>query len=115
MRITLEEVREVALLARLALDEAEAVRLRDELEAILGAVETVRAVDVEGAPPTTHAVPMDCPLREDVPGLELTQEEALQNAPRREETYFAVPRIVVEAGAEAASGGGGARMTEEPL
>jgi aspartyl-tRNA(Asn)/glutamyl-tRNA(Gln) amidotransferase subunit C len=98
MKISLEEVREVAVLARLQLSDAEAETLRTELENILTYIDKVRAVDVEGVPPTTHAVPMDCPLRVDSVGTQLSQDAALANAPRREESYFAVPKIVADAG-----------------
>ena len=101
MRISLEEVHEVATLARLALSDPEAEKLRGELEAILQYVEKVRAVDVEGVPATTHAVPMDCPLRKDEIVAGLSQDQALANAPRRAESYFAVPKIVADAAAAA--------------
>jgi aspartyl-tRNA(Asn)/glutamyl-tRNA(Gln) amidotransferase subunit C len=53
------EVDELATLARLALTEAEAERLRDELGAILAHVAALAEVDVDGVAPMTHAVPMD--------------------------------------------------------
>jgi aspartyl-tRNA(Asn)/glutamyl-tRNA(Gln) amidotransferase subunit C len=46
----------------------------------------------------THAVPFDCPLRQDEPKPSLSVEEALQNAPRRRDAFFEVPRIVPGAG-----------------
>jgi Asp-tRNA(Asn)/Glu-tRNA(Gln) amidotransferase C subunit len=46
----------------------------------------------------THAVPFDCPLRVDQVAVSLPIEEALQNAPRREASFFQVPRIVPSAG-----------------
>jgi len=44
-------------------------------------------------------VPFDCPLRPDVVGLSLSVDEALANAPRREASFFQVPRIVTKGGA----------------
>ena len=61
MRISLDEVRETALLARLDLQPAELERLQGEHDAILGYMETLSKLDVTGVEPTTHAVPMDAP------------------------------------------------------
>jgi aspartyl-tRNA(Asn)/glutamyl-tRNA(Gln) amidotransferase subunit C len=93
-RINSQEVREIAALARLRLEEAEITRLTHELDGILGYIETVKGVDTASVLPMTHAVPFDCPMRPDEPGQSLTLDEALQNAPRRRENMFEVPRIV---------------------
>ena len=93
-RINPEEVREIAALARLRLDEDEVARLTVELDGILGYIETVKGLDTESVEPMTHAVPFDCPMRPDEPGRSLTIDEALGNAPRRRESFFEVPRIV---------------------
>jgi aspartyl-tRNA(Asn)/glutamyl-tRNA(Gln) amidotransferase subunit C len=93
-RINSEEVREIAALARLRLEDAEVERLTHELDGILGYIETVKNLDTRDAEPMTHAVPFDCPMRPDEVGQSLTVEEALQNAPRRREGFFEVPRIV---------------------
>ena len=44
--------------------------------------------------PTTHAVPLDCPLREDQLGPQLDVEAALSDAPRRQGELFEVPKII---------------------
>ena len=93
-RINSEEVREIAALARLRLDEAEIERMTHELDGILGYIETVKNLPTADVEPMTHAVPFDCPMREDVAGQSLTVDEALQNAPRRRDGSFEVPRIV---------------------
>ena len=93
-RINSEEVRELAALARLRLDEAEIDRMTHELDGILGYIETVKNLPTADVEPMTHAVPFDCPMREDVSGQSLTVEEALQNAPRRRDGSFEVPRIL---------------------
>jgi aspartyl-tRNA(Asn)/glutamyl-tRNA(Gln) amidotransferase subunit C len=93
-RINSEEVREIAALARLRLDETEVARLTHELDGILGYIDTVRSLDTGAVLPMTHAVPFDCPMRPDEPGPSLSTEEALRNAPRRRENVFEVPRIV---------------------
>lgn len=102
-RIQPDEVREIATLARLRLDEAEVERMVQELDGILGYIETIQQLDVGDATPMTHAVPFDCPTRQDAVTATLTVDEALRNAPRREASFFQVPRMVPASGA----GGGG--------
>lgn len=98
-RIRPEEVREIAILARLALTDQEVARMTQDLDAILGHVEALRELDTAATEPMTHAVPFDCPLRPDQVEAPLSVEQALQNAPRREQSFFKVPRIVPAAGA----------------
>jgi aspartyl-tRNA(Asn)/glutamyl-tRNA(Gln) amidotransferase subunit C len=93
-RLEANEVEEIAVLARLALSAAEIERLRGELGAILTYVEQLRGLDTTGVEPMTHAVPMACPLREDVAGPSLPVEEALGQAPARDEDFFEVPHIL---------------------
>ena len=92
--ISKAEVEEIALLARLRLDDAEVERLRGELTAILGYAEKLQSLDTEGVEPMTHAVPLDCPLRPDEVGPSLPADEALAEAPQRVDDFFAVPRII---------------------
>ena len=94
MKISDEEIRNTALMARLALSDDELLRLGRELDAILGYMETLKQVDVSGVEPTTHAVPLSCPLRADQLGPQLTVEEALSDAPSREGAFFEVPKII---------------------
>ncbi len=65
-----------------------------DLDAILGYVAALKDLDTSAVEPMTHAVPFDCPLRVDEVAASLPIEEALQNAPRREASFFQVPRIV---------------------
>jgi aspartyl-tRNA(Asn)/glutamyl-tRNA(Gln) amidotransferase subunit C len=92
--ISKAEVEEIALLARLRLDDAEVERLRGELTAILGYAERLQALDTDGVEPMTHAVPLDCPLRPDAVAPSLPADAALADAPQRIEDFFAVPRII---------------------
>lgn len=101
-RIGPDEVREIAALARLALSDGEVQRMAQDLDAILGYIDQVKELDTGDAEPMTHAVPFDCPLRDDVVVPSLPVAEILANAPRREASFFQVPRIVPGAG-----GGGG--------
>ena len=93
-RITLSEVRHVAGLARLAVTDEEAERLRGELDGILDYMAELDAIDLEGVEPTFHAVPIDAPLREDVVEPSLATDEALAQAPRAVDSAFALPRVI---------------------
>ena len=93
-RIQPDEVRTIATLARLRLSPEEIERMTHELDAILDYIDIVKNLDTETTEPMTHAVPFDCPLRPDEPKPSLSVEEALQNAPRRHDAFFEVPRIV---------------------
>jgi len=94
MKISPAEVLETATLARLALSEEELARLGGELDAILGYMATLEQLDVSAVEPTTHAVPLDCPLRADEVGPQLGADAALADAPRRHGPYFEVPKII---------------------
>lgn len=93
-RITLEEVHRVARLAQLTLEDDEAEALRGDLDAILGYVAQLEALDLEGVEPTTHAVPLALPLRADEVVKTLTRQEVLANAPEQAQGMFRVPRVV---------------------
>lgn len=94
MKLSVEQVRHVARLARLALTPEEEARLQGQLSAILDAVEQLSAVDTTGVPPTTFAVPTAAHARPDVPRDELPVERALANAPQVVGTAFAIPRVI---------------------
>jgi len=104
-RITADEVRELALLARLRLSDQELTAMTDNLGAILEYVDALRALDTTSVEPMTHAVPFDCPTREDLVQPSLSPDEALANAPRRDGSFFQVPRIVPGPGADSEGGG----------
>jgi aspartyl-tRNA(Asn)/glutamyl-tRNA(Gln) amidotransferase subunit C len=103
-RITAEEVRELALLARLRLSDPEVTAMTDNLGAILEYVDALRALDIAAVEPMTHAVPFDCPTREDEVKPSLSPDEALANAPRRDGSFFQVPRIVPGPGTDGEGG-----------
>ena len=94
MSISEEEVRHVALLARLGLTDDEVPRLRDELSNILEQVDKIGELDLEGVEPMAHAVDLTNVTRPDENRPSLTQEEALLNAPESRDGAFVIPRIV---------------------
>lgn len=97
--LTRDDVEQIALLARLALDDDEVERLRGELTAILGHMDVLAEVDTTGVEPMTHAVPMDLRLRPDDVGASLPAEVALSGAPDSAGDLFNVPHIIDRSGA----------------
>ena len=87
----------MARLARLRFSEEETEEMAGELSAILDHVDLLASVDTEGVEPTTHVVELLNVLRDDVPGAELTVEQALANAPESEDGAFRVPSPQAEA------------------
>ena len=88
------EVDEIALLARLHLEEGERQAMQDELGAILEHFAVLASVDTADIAPLTHAVPMNLPLREDDVMPSLPVDEALRGAPRRDGDFIVVPAIL---------------------
>jgi aspartyl-tRNA(Asn)/glutamyl-tRNA(Gln) amidotransferase subunit C len=94
MAITESDVRHVAMLARLALTDEQVETLTEELGTVLGHIDTLQRLELDGVQPTAHPLAMTNSTRADVvvPGLE--QAEALRNAPESDGTAFVVPAIV---------------------
>ncbi|HEV8672608.1 MAG TPA: Asp-tRNA(Asn)/Glu-tRNA(Gln) amidotransferase subunit GatC [Methylomirabilota bacterium] len=94
--ISLAQVEHVARLARLDLSPAEKQRMRSQLDAILGYVAKLRAVDTTGVPPTAHVLPLVNVMREDEVRPSYPAEAMLANAPEPEGELFRVPKILEE-------------------
>lgn len=94
MSISLDEVRHVARLARLDLDEAEIMSLQGELNSLLGHFADIQAIESSEIEPKSHAVVLQNVWAEDVPRLGLPREAALKNAPLSRAGLFVVPQII---------------------
>ncbi|MFT8319615.1 MAG: Asp-tRNA(Asn)/Glu-tRNA(Gln) amidotransferase subunit GatC [Bacillus sp. (in: firmicutes)] len=93
-RITIEEVKHVANLARLAITEEEATKFQKQLDAIISFAEELNEIDTEGIEPTSHVLDMKNVLREDKSTKGLPVEEVLRNAPDHQEGQIKVPSIM---------------------
>lgn len=91
--ITTDDVKHVAKLARLELNEEETIQYTKQLGDILKYVEQMNEVDTTGIEPMPHAVPVYNVMREDVVKYENTKEEMMKNAPYEEDGFFRVPKI----------------------
>ncbi|MDQ0326492.1 aspartyl-tRNA(Asn)/glutamyl-tRNA(Gln) amidotransferase subunit C [Rhodopseudomonas julia] len=94
MSVDLSTVKRVAHLARIKVTEEEAEGLRGELNTILGFVEQLQEVDVEGVEPMTSVAAMTLKMRTDeiTDGAKAT--DIVANAPLSEDNFFLVPKVV---------------------
>ncbi|WKB36361.1 Asp-tRNA(Asn)/Glu-tRNA(Gln) amidotransferase subunit GatC [Terrilactibacillus sp. S3-3] len=93
-RITEEEVKYVAHLARLTFTDEEIKTFTTQLDDIIGFAEQLNELDTEGIEPTTHVLDMYNVMRDDVVEPSLPREEALKNAPVQEDGQVKVPQIM---------------------
>ena len=94
MSIDLETAARVAKLARIRVDEDDLPALAGEFNTILGFIEQLQEVDVEGVEPMTSVTPMRLKRREDKVTDGHQQKKVLSNAPDAREGFFAVPKVV---------------------
>lgn len=94
MSVDISTVKRVAHLARIAVSEDEAARMTGELNAILGFVEQLNEVDIEGVEPMTSVTPMKMRLREDTVTDGNIANAIVANAPVTEDNFFVVPKVV---------------------
>ncbi len=94
MSIDIETARKVAKLARIRVDEAHLPALAQEFNAILGFIEQLGEVDVDGVEPMTSVTPMRLKRREDGVTDGGYPDKILKNAPDAREGFFAVPKVV---------------------
>lgn len=93
-RISKEDVRHVADLARLSFSDEELDMYTKQIDDMIGFVEKLNELDTENVEPTTHVLELANVLREDEARDWLTQEEALKNAPEEKDGQVKVPAIL---------------------
>lgn len=94
MSVDAATVKRVAHLARIALPESEVARMQDEINAMLGFVEQLDEVNVDGIQPMTSVMPMGMKKRADVVNDGEIAAQIVKNAPQSEDDYFVVPKVV---------------------
>jgi len=92
--VNADDVKKIARLARLHVEEAQLQPIAEDLNGILGWIEQLGEVDVEGVEPMTSAVDMAAPLRSDDVSDGGKRDAVLQNAPKSDDGFFVVPRSV---------------------
>ncbi|MBC7461997.1 MAG: Asp-tRNA(Asn)/Glu-tRNA(Gln) amidotransferase subunit GatC [Thermoleophilia bacterium] len=93
-KISIEDVRHVATLARLGLDDAQLAVMAGELDTIIESIGKISDLDLDDVVPTTHALKIVNVFGDDVPHASLTPEQALANAPDAQDGLFRVPRML---------------------
>ncbi len=96
MKITKDDLANVAYLSRLALDDGEEENYIKDLNDIVAYVDKLSELDTDNIMPTTYALATENVFREDEVRPSLTQEEALSTAPDKENGYFKVPQVLAE-------------------
>ena len=94
MSVDQATVKRVAGLARIAITDERAEELRDELNAILGFVEQLNEVDIEGVEPMTSVVDVEMKKRTDVVNDGEIADAVTANAPASDDHFFMVPKVV---------------------
>ena len=95
-KITKDEVKKVAHLARLELNEHEINDHAKQLEKILQYIDQLEKIDTDGVPCTTRAIEVISVLRKDEKKSSDCTEEILDLGPSREDNYYKVPKIINE-------------------
>ena len=94
MKLSHEQVRHIAWLARLGLSEEEAEKFSLQLSNILENFETLKQVDTTNVPPATHTILLQNVFRKDAVAKSYSQAEILSNAPKQAEKCFEVQAIL---------------------
>jgi len=95
--LTPEEVRHVALLARLGLTDHEVETMRAQLGQVLDYIAMLNEVDTSRIEPTAQVLAQSNVMRDDVPRASRPADVVLANAPTKEESFFRVPAVLDEA------------------
>ena len=94
MKITPEQVRSVAGLARLELSEEEVASFSRQLSELVEYFRELDELDTADIEATSHAVPLACPQRADEVRASIDRDAVLDQAPQRDREFFAVPKII---------------------
>ena len=95
MSVTKDDVQYVANLARLQLSDDEAEGLKEDMNKILGYIDTLNELDTSGIEPLEHVTEITAStFRKDETKEPLNHEDALKNAPDADSDYFRVPRVI---------------------
>lgn len=87
-------VDKLAHLARLEFDEKEKAAIRKDLQQMIGFVEKLNELNLDGVAPLLHMSEEVNRLREDEVKGQITREEALKNAPEHDGEFFRVPKVI---------------------
>ena len=92
--ITTDEVKDIAILARLEFNEEETGQFTYHLARILDYIGKLNELDTTDVPPTSHVLPIRNVVKEDIVKPSYEREQVLANAPAAEKGYFEVPKVI---------------------
>ncbi len=92
--ISRKDLEHIGWLARIELSEEDKDKYTPKLNSVLDYFGELDKVDTEDVSPTYHILPMSNIFREDASVKSLSQEEALSNAPRKQDGFFKAPRMM---------------------
>jgi aspartyl-tRNA(Asn)/glutamyl-tRNA(Gln) amidotransferase subunit C len=94
MDISTETIDHLAHLARLEFKGTEKAGIKADLEKIIGFMDKLREIDTKDVEPLIFMSDEVNRLREDLPQITVTHEEALRNAPKKDSDYFRIPKVL---------------------
>jgi aspartyl-tRNA(Asn)/glutamyl-tRNA(Gln) amidotransferase subunit C len=94
MKINKEDIIKLADLAKLQLSDVQIEEMESDMEKMLGFVEKLKELDVEGLEPLRYMTSNENVLRDDVMEHTITKEDALRNAPQKDSDYIKVPKVL---------------------
>lgn len=94
MKLSKEEVRHLAILARVGMTDEDIEKLQGQLSNILDNFQVLQEVDTSSVQPTGHAANVNTVMREDEPRPSAPKEDVLANAPRREDDFVRVKAVL---------------------
>ena len=94
MQITIQTIDKLANLSQLQFNDEEKVALQSDLGKMIGFIQQLEKVDTTGIEPLLHISDAVNVLREDELKGSITREEALLNAPSKDEQFFKVPKVI---------------------
>ena len=97
-RLSDDDVRHVAKLARLKLDDAQVHAFAEQLSDVLAYVRKLDELDVSNVEPMAHPTDMVNRFRDDTPGRPISVDQALANAPAADTPFFKVPKVLGDGG-----------------
>jgi len=94
MEITDDLIDHIAHLSRLSFDGIEKANIKKDMENMISFMDQLTEIDTEGVEPLVYISTEVNVLREDIPAVTLTHEEALLNAPKKDTDYFRIPKVL---------------------
>lgn len=94
MHIDDATVDKIASLSKLEFTGDEKAEIKEDMNKMLSFISKLEEIDTEGIEPLIHMTDDVNVLRKDVVKMEITQEEALRNAPKKDSTYIKIPKVV---------------------